>query len=78
MPISPPRVFVITSVISLAPIEKINCKISNARLTKKAGKSFWRKDFFSDMALIRTPKGIKAKRFWKISEKSTFPFTITD
>lgn len=46
MPISPPRVLVITSVISLAPIENINCKTSKVRLTKKQAKVSEEKIYF--------------------------------
>lgn len=78
IPIIPPDEFVIISVISVAPMAKINCIISSIRLVSIIGIILNIIGFSSHMTWIKTPKGIKANTFWIISSKSNFPFTITD
>lgn len=78
IPIMPPNVFAIRSVISVAPIAKINWMTSNPRLVKKMGMIWERNDFSCHKAYAKTPNGTKANTFRIISRKSIRPFAITD
>lgn len=78
IPIIPPNVFPIKSVISLPPIAKIYCMISYIKLTQKIGMAFFIKFHFPFNIDKYTPNGINATIFKMISDVSTLPFTTNE
>lgn len=67
---APPSVLASISVISLLPIAKTNCKISNVRVKHKIVRSFFKKDHLLFNMQIKIPKGTKILTLLYTSEKT--------
>ena len=78
MPSTPPSVFPIRSVISLAPMANTNCMVSYKRLTPAMGRTFCRNPAFLYSMDMYRPNGTKARIFRTIYDISAFPFTIAE
>lgn len=72
-PITPPMVFVMISVISDAPIDKIYCVASKDKLNKTTTSAFVPNFNLSKVFDRRNPKGIKTTTFIKTSKIGTSP-----
>ncbi len=78
MPITPPSVLSSTSVISLLPIAKMNCIVSNANVKATIGRTFFIKGHLLFSIQIYIPKGIKINILALISLKSIVPLSSKD